>query len=100
MANFVLSKSSMVLNELIDKTWKMETANENIYRETKSRMEILREKLGEDCCPGCDKLWLKCAMEVLRNNKVYPFVYIAAVRDLLINGRGKFGNLLIIGPAN
>ena len=68
LANFVLSKSSKVLNELIDKTWKMETANENIQRETKSRMEILREKLGEDCCPGCDKLWLKCAMEVLRNN--------------------------------
>ena len=100
LANFVLSKSSKVLNELIDKTWKMETANENIQRETKSRMEILRDKLGQDCCSGCDKLWLKCAMEVPRNNKVHPFVYAAAVRDLLINGRGKFRNILIIGPAN
>ena len=100
LANFVLSKSSKVLNDLIDKTWKMETANEYIQREKKSRMEILHEKLGTDCCPDCDKLWLKCAMEVLRNNKVHPFVYAAAVRDLLINGRGKFRNLLIIGPAN
>ena len=99
VASFVLSKSSKVLNELIEKTWKMETAKENIQREIKSRMEILREKLGNDCCPGCDKLWLNCAMEVLRNNKVHPFVFAAALRDL-INGRGKFRNLLIIGPAN
>ena len=39
-------------------------------------------------------------MEVLRNNKVHPFVFAAALRDLLINGGGKFRNLLIIGPAN
>ena len=76
------------------------TAKENIQCEMKSRMEILCEKLGDDGCPGCDKLWLNCAMEVLRNNKVHPFIFAAALRDLLINGRGKFRNLLIIGPTN
>ncbi|CAB3996967.1 hypothetical protein DSY43_02735 [Paramuricea clavata] len=100
MANFILSKSSSVLNELIDKTWKMQTANEDLQRKKKSRMEILCERLSEDCSPGCDKLWLECAIEVLRNNKIHPFVYAAAIRDLLINGRGKFRNLMIIGPAN
>lgn len=100
LANFVLSKSSKVLNELIDKTWKMQKANENLQREKKSRMDILRENMSGDCSPGCEKLWLKCAMEVLRNNKVHPFVYAAAIRDLLMNGRGKFRNLMIIGPAN
>ena len=77
----------------------METAKKYIQGEKKSRMKILHEKLGTDYCPDCDKLCLKCALEVLRN-KVHPFVYAAAVRQLLINGRGKFRNLLIIGPAN
>ena len=100
LANFVLSNSSKVLNELIAKTWKMQTASANLDREQKARMDILREQLSEDCCPGCNKLWLKCAMEVLRNNKIHPFVFAHALRDLLINGRGKFRNLLIIGPTN
>ena len=100
VANFIMSKSSKVLNELIDKTWKMQTANEKLEREKKSRMDILREKLADDCSPGCNKLWLKCSLEVLRKNKVHPFVYAAAMRDLLTKGRGKFRNLMIIGPAN
>ena len=100
LANFVLTKSSKVLSELIDKTWKMETAGITLDRETKSRMDILREKVANDCVPGCDKMWLECAMGTLRNNKLHPFVYAAAIRDLLTNGRGKFRNLMIIGPAD
>ena len=100
LANFILSKSSKYLNELIEKTWKMQMASENLERKRKSRMDILHEKLTNDCTPGCEKLWLKCAMEVLKNNKIHPFIYAAEIRDLLINGRGKFRNLMIIGPAN
>lgn len=86
LANFLLSKSSKVLNEVIEKTWKLQTASEYLHLE-KSRMDILRELWF--------KLWLKCAMEVLRNNNLHPFVYAAAIRDLLVNGRGKFRNLMI-----
>ena len=71
LTSFILSKSSKVLNEVIEKT--------------KSRMDILREKMSEGCSPGCAKLWLKCAREVLRNNDLHPVVYAAAVRDLLVN---------------
>ena len=100
LTNFILTKSSKVLNDIIQKTWKMQTASECLQREKKSRMDILRGKMSEGCSLGCDKLWLKCAMEVLRNNNLHPFVYAAAMRDLLLNGRGKFRNLMIIGPAN
>ena len=100
LTNFILTKSSKVLNDIIQKTWKMQTASECLQREKKSRMDILRGKMSEGCSLGCDKLWLKCAMEVLRNNNLHPFVYAAAICDLLLNGRGKFRNLMIIGPAN
>ena len=100
LTNFILTKSSKVLNDIIQKTWKMQTASECLQREKKSRMDILRGKMSEGCSLGCDKPWLKCAMEVLRNNNLHPFVYAAAIRDLLLNGRGKFRNLMIIGPAN
>ena len=56
--------------------------------------------MGKECTTGCNKDWLKCALEVLKQNNQHPYVYAAAIRDLLINGRGKFRNIMIIGPAN
>jgi energy-coupling factor transporter ATP-binding protein EcfA2 len=45
-------------------------------------------------------IWIKCANEVLRNNKVNAYVFAAAIRDLLEKGRGKNRNIVIVGPAN
>ena len=36
----------------------------------------------------------------LRLNNVHPFVFAAAIRELLEKGRGKFRNILIVGPSN
>ena len=33
-------------------------------------------------------------------NKVNAYVYAAAIRELLTLGRGKFRNIIIVGPAN
>lgn len=44
--------------------------------------------------------WIKCATDVLRNNNVHPYVFAAAVRDLLEHGRGKHRNILLSGPAD
>ena len=100
LANFVLSRSSKCLNELIENAWQMQSAEYEIQRAKKSRIELLRECGDGDCVEGCNGLWLKCAFEVLNNNYVHPIGFAAAVRNLLINGRGKFRNIMIIGPAN
>ena len=100
LANFLLSKSSKALNELIDNTWKMENASHNLHRESLSRIDIIRNKLTEECVANCNKIWLKCALEVLSNNNLHPYVYADAIRRSLSLGRGKHRNILIIGPAN
>ena len=71
--------SSKILHDIIQKTWKMQTTSECLQWEKKSRMDILRGKVSEGCSLGCDKLWLKCAMGVLRNNNLHPFAYAAAI---------------------
>ena len=63
-------------------------------------MDLLKTKLEEGCIEGCNELWLQCALEVLSNNHIHPYVYATAVRDAIINGRGKFRNIMIIGPTN
>ena len=100
LAHFVLSRSSKSLNELMDKTWKMENASADIECRTHSRLDLLKLKVQEECISGCDKTWLQCAIEVLNNNHVHPYVFAAAVRHALIKGRGKFRNIMIIGPTN
>ena len=56
--------------------------------------------MGKECTTGYNKDWLKSALEVQKQNNQHPYVYAAAIRDLLITGRGKFRNIMIIGPAN
>lgn len=104
LANFVLSQSSKVLNELIDK-----------HVKCKPLMRIFNaKKIENGCLSWKHKRWLFSRLrgsgwnvrnrlwEALRNNKVHLFVYAAAaIRDLMmINGREKFRNLMIIGRAN
>ena len=100
LANFVLSKSSKVLSELIEKTWKMQRASEDLERKQKSRIDIVHEQLKEDCQTGCNKTWLECAKEVLQNNKLHPILFASAVHNLLMQGRSKFTNIMITGPTN
>ena len=76
IARFVLSWSSKALNDLIENTWAME---------------------GVENCNG---VWLRMAEQMLRNNKLHPFVLAEALRTLIIKGRGKRRNVMVIGPAN
>ena len=100
LANFVLSRSSKSLNELIENTWKMEQAPSELQRELASRHDLLKKADEKDCIEGCNGVWLECALEVLRNNNVHPYVYASAIRESLVKGRGKFRNVMITGPAN
>ena len=64
LASFILTTSSKYVNELIEKTWKMQDAAEKLDREEKARLDIMREQMGKECTTGCNKDWLKCTLEV------------------------------------
>ena len=100
MAAFVLSRSNKSLNDLNENTWKMKNAKASIEREKTTRTEILRKCQTESCVDGCNMEWYECARQVLQLNSINLFVFADAMRDLLENGRGKFPNALIVGPAN
>ena len=100
LAGFVLSRSTKSLSELIENSWHMENAKTELVRAQTPRMDVLKEAYNKECMEGCGGMWLQCATEVLNNNHIHPFVFAAALRDLLTKGRGKFRNLMIVGPAN
>lgn len=100
LAQFIYNQPPKKLNDLIATAWKMEMAPTILERCHTSRVAIVETALQENCVDGCDTIWIKCAKEVLRNNKVNAYVFAAAIRDLLEKGRGKNRNIMIAGPAN
>ncbi len=77
----------------------MADAKTVMEREKMNRMDIIRIAVEGECVANCNGEWFTCAMEVLRNNQLHPYLYAASLRELLEKGRGKFGNIMICGPA-
>jgi len=100
LASFILSRSPKAINDLIENTWKMETASSTLSRRELSRMDIIRESALGQCSGECGGQWLQCAVEVLTSNRINPAYFASALRDLLERGRGKHRNIMIVGRAN
>ena len=100
LANFVLSRTTKALEELISNTYRLENSAKELLRANTSRMELLREKSLGECVVNCEKIWLTSAVEVLQLNRIHPILFANSMRDLLIKGRGKWRNILIIGERN
>ena len=98
LAAYIFNRPSRQLLELIANTWRMEEAAEDLERETKTRMELLRTERA--CTPGCNGLWYRLATQVLQWNNITHREFSGAVRHLLARGRGKYRNILLVGPKN
>ena len=98
LVNYVLSCNTKSLNDLIKQTCRMKEASSELIRQEASRMEPIRKAADAECLQHCEGAWLKCAQEVLINNKVHLVLFAAAMRDLLQSGRGKHRNIIVVGP--
>lgn len=74
----------------------MKEASTALKRRKTPRMDLIRKAASGRCETGCHGEWIESAKEVL-TNEVNPAVFAAAVRELLLFGRGKYRN---IGPTN
>ena len=100
LAEFIFQHSEKNLRELIEKAWFMKAAPVHEKRETIIRIDEVRKALNGDCISNCNKEWLACAEEVLNLNHIDPLQFAKSMRDALVKGRGKFRNVILVGPAN
>ena len=100
LAEVIFSRSEKHLRELLTKAWHMKDAQAQIAGTKISRIERVREALSKDCVANCNKAWYECATEVLRLNNIAIGSYAMSLRDSLEHGRGKFRNVILVGPAN
>ena len=101
LKSFVANTPERVYRELITKTWKMNSASQELQRQSKNRIAHLKDTLNSPCNLNCEnKVWLKMAKEILKQNQINIYVFAEAIRSLLEHGRGKNRNIMIFGPAN
>ena len=65
LASLVLSRSAKALSDLLENTWKMESASKNVFRSKQTRKEAIHEHSHESCADSCNEEWLNCAAKVL-----------------------------------
>ena len=101
LAAFVLNRTSKAVTELVETAWDMENAAEDLQKLDRERMTVVYDQADLECTPGCeDELWLKSALEVLTNNNIDARQFASSLVALVSKGRGKFRNVLLVGPTN
>ena len=78
----------------------MQSAQDKLVEDKRKRMEYIDEAYQADCVAGCNNFWYKLALEVLYLNQICPMRFGVALRECLTLGRGKFRNILLVGPTN
>ena len=71
LANFASSRSTKALSDLLENTWKMESAIKKCFCSKQTRMEVIYEHSLGRCADSCSGVWLNCALEVLQENNIY-----------------------------
>ena len=99
IALYVLNNTPRAL-KIMQTCWEMVEAVDNEQRDTKTRLQILEEVREADCVVGCNEQWKYLALQTLQRNNCSAKELRNAIKNALINGRGKGRNVMIIGPAN
>ena len=96
--SFMAKNTEKNVHDLIERSWKMATAEETTAAKEMSRMEKL-EAAGKEKC-RCSGQWSQQANEVLKWNNIDREKFCSAVLTLINEGRGKDRNMYLWGPAN
>lgn len=101
LSAYVFSHKEADLRNLIKKTWETVTAEDDLQKESLSRMDIIYSFVERLPCSGpCDGAWYDCAKEILDLNGIKLKEFAASLRKVMEEGRGKHKNILIVGPAD
>ena len=100
LAQFIVNRGAKVVEEAIRVAWELSEAPRLVTRSRQSRLERLKVASEGNCVSNCNKKWLELATNIMARNNIETSQFAGAVRVLLEEGRGKYRNIIITGPAN
>ena len=100
LAEFIANRGSKAVDEALSVAKEFAEAEAKLARSNKTRIELLCDMEQRACSDGCGGRWLTAAVEVLESNGILVSSFCSAVYAVLKDGRGKYRNVFIHGPAN
>lgn len=100
LVEFLFNRTPRAVSDILQTAWDIETAPQKLERAGKTRMDLLLEAKASECVYGCNGNWRECAIEILNNNGISLEYFRESAKLLLEKGRGKYRNMMIIGPAD
>ena len=100
LAEFIANRGSKAVDEALSVAKEFAEAEAKLARSNKTRIELLCDMEQRACSDGCGGRWLTAAVEVLESNGILVSSFCSAVYAALKDGRGKYRNVFIHGPAN
>ena len=67
---FIANRGGKAVEEALTVGWEMEEAEKKLERSKLTRIELLYQKLGEECVEGCNGRWLVMATDILARNGI------------------------------
>lgn len=99
ISDFIFNRQENFLRELISKSWQMAEAATKLKISNRDRLDVLNNYADQEPCI-CEGEWLAMAKEVLSLNGISERVFASAIYANLQFGRGKYRNIIIVGPTN
>ena len=100
LAQFIANRGAKAVDEALRVGWELTEAPNELERQQASRYELLENAFTGDCVPSCNGRWYRLGSEILVKNGIQVNEFAQAVRTLLIQGRGKYRNILLHGVSN
>ena len=100
LAEFIANRGNRVVDEALSLAQEFSQAEEKSARLKKTRLEILEECQDQECSEGCEGKWIVAAERLLGAHGIVVKGFCNAIYTALKEGRGKYRNIYIYGPAN
>lgn len=100
LIEFIANRGYKIVEEAISVAQEFTQAEKELRRSKLSRIDLLQEQMSQSCVDGCGKIWLDCAKQLLQRHHIDITFYCNAIYSALKDGRGKYRNIYIYGPAN
>ena len=100
LAEFIANRGNRAVDEALCIAKEFGEAEAKLARTKKTRIQLLEECKDSECSEGCNGSWINAAESLLKRHEITIQVFCTAVYTALKDGRAKYRNVYVYGPAN
>lgn len=100
LAEFIANRGLKAVDEALGLAKEFSEAEARFARSRKTRIQLLEEYKDAECFEGCHGNWIAAAQRLLERHQISIKAFCGAVYTALKEGRGKYKNVYVYGPAN